>query len=107
MLKDAECKKGQLAQRPPILYVPVVDVVTPKEDSAVLKVKLPDDSHISVPIFSCGNNEEYIAHIVAILRIIEQKGTAQEVSRVRQGCCKTASGVEESPRSLGASSDVC
>jgi hypothetical protein len=74
MLKDAECEKGQLAQRPPIPYVPLVDVVTPKEDPAVLKVKLPDDSHISVPIFSHGNNEEYIAHIVAVLRIIEQKG---------------------------------
>ncbi len=52
----------------------MVDVVTPKEDPAVLKVKLPNDSHISVPIFSRGNNEEYIAHIVAVLRIIEQKG---------------------------------
>ncbi len=71
MLKDAECEKGQLAQRPPIPYVPVVDLVTPKEDPAVFKVKLPDDSHISVPIFSRGNNEEYIAHIVAVLRIIE------------------------------------
>ncbi len=74
MLKDAECEKGQLAQRPPISYVTVVDLVTPKEDPAVLKVKLPDDSHISVPIFSRGNNEEYIPHIVAVLRIIEQKG---------------------------------
>jgi hypothetical protein len=74
MLKDAECEKGQISQRPPIPYVPVVDVVTPKEDPAVLKVKLPDDSHISVPIFSRGNNEEYIAHIVAVLRIVKQKG---------------------------------
>ncbi len=74
MLKDAECKKGQLAQRPPIPYGPVVDVVTPKEDPAMLKVKLPNDSHISIPIFSRGTNEEYIAHIVAVLRIIEQKG---------------------------------
>ncbi len=52
----------------------MVDVITPKEDLAVLKVKLPNDSHISIPIFSYGNNEEYIAHIVAVLRIIEQKG---------------------------------
>ncbi len=74
MLKDAEYEKGQLAQRPLIPYVPVVDLVTPKEDPAVLKVKLPDNSHISVPIFSHGNNEEYIAHIVAVLRIIKQKG---------------------------------
>ncbi len=73
MLKDAECEKGQLSQRPPIPYVPVVDVITPKEDPTVLKVKLPDDSHISIPIFSRENNEEYIAHIVAVLRIIDQK----------------------------------
>jgi hypothetical protein len=73
MLKDAECKKGQLSQQPPLPYVPVVDVVTPKEDPAVLKVKLPDDSHISMPIFSHGNNEEYIAHIVAVLQIMDQK----------------------------------
>ncbi len=39
MLKDVECEKGQLSQRPPIPYVPVVDLVTPKEDPAVLKVK--------------------------------------------------------------------
>jgi hypothetical protein len=74
MLKDAECKKGQLSQRPPIPYVPVVDVVTPKEEPQVLKVKLPDTSHISVSIYSRGNNEEYLMHIVAVLQIIEQKG---------------------------------
>jgi hypothetical protein len=74
MLKDTECKKGQLSQRPPIPYVPVVDVVTPKEEPTVLKVKLPNDSHISVPIFSRGNNKEYIAHIIAVLRIMDQKG---------------------------------
>ncbi len=74
MLKDAECKKGQLSQWPPIPYVPVVDVVTPKEEPQVSKVNLPEDSHISVPIFSHGNNEEYIAHIVAVLRIMDQKG---------------------------------
>jgi hypothetical protein len=50
MLKDAECKKGQLSQRLPIPYVPVVDIVMPKEEPQVLKVKLPDASHISVPI---------------------------------------------------------
>jgi hypothetical protein len=46
----------------------------PKEEPQVLKVKLPDESHISAPIFSRGNKEEYLVHIVAVLRIIEQKG---------------------------------
>ncbi len=73
-LKDTECKKGQLSHRPPIPYVPVVDIVTPKEEPQLYKIKLPDASHLSIPIYSRGNNEEYIAHVVAVLCIIEQKG---------------------------------
>ncbi len=73
-LKDAECKKGQLSHRPPILYVPVVDVVMPKEEPQLYKVKLPDASHLSIPIYSRGNNKEYLAHVVAVLHIIKQKG---------------------------------
>jgi hypothetical protein len=75
-LKDAECEKGQLSHRPPIpyVYVPVVDIVTPKEEPQLFKVKLPDASHLSIPIYSRGNNEEYLAHIVAVLCIIKQKG---------------------------------
>ncbi len=73
-LKDAECKKGQLSHWLPIPYVPMVDIVTPKEDPQVSKIKLPDTSHLSMPIYSHGNNEEYLAHIFAVLRVIEQKG---------------------------------
>jgi hypothetical protein len=72
--KDAECKKGQLSHRPPIPYVPVIDLVTPKEEPQLYKVKLPDTSHLSIPIYSRGNNKEYLVHVVAVLRIIEQKG---------------------------------
>ncbi len=91
MLKDAECKKGQLSQQPPIPYVPVVDIVTPKEEPTVLKVKLPDASHISIPIFSHGNNKEYLAHVVAVLRIMEQKGLPKK-------CRVLAKAVEIVPR---------
>jgi hypothetical protein len=73
-LKDAECKKGQLSHRPPILYVPVIDVVMPKEEPQFFKVKLLNASHLSIPIYSRGNNEEYLVHIVAVLCIIKQKG---------------------------------
>ncbi len=73
-LKDAECKKGQLSHWPPIPYVAVVDIVTPKEEPQIFKIKLPDASHLSMPIYSRGNNKEYLAHIVAVLQVIEQKG---------------------------------
>jgi hypothetical protein len=73
-LKDAECKKGQLSYWLPIMYVPVVDIVMPKEESQLFKVKLPDTSHLNMPTYSHGNNEEYLAHIGAVLCIIDQKG---------------------------------
>ncbi len=73
-LKDPECKKGQLSHQPPILYVPVVDIVTPKEEPQVFKIKLPDASHLSMPIYPRGNNKEYLVHIVVVLQVIEQKG---------------------------------
>jgi hypothetical protein len=73
-LKDAECRKRQLSHRPPIPYIPVVDIVTPKEEPQVFKIKLPDASHLSMLIYSHGNNEEYLAHIVPVLQVIEQKG---------------------------------
>jgi hypothetical protein len=66
-LKDTECKKGQLSHWPPIPYVPVLDIVTPKEKPQVFKIKLPDLSHLSMPFYFRGNNEEYLAHIVAVL----------------------------------------
>ncbi len=81
-LKDAECEKGQLSHRLPILYVLVVDIITPKEDPQVFKIKLPDVSHLSMPIYSCGNNEEYLAHIVAVLQVIGQKGLPKKSNAV-------------------------
>jgi hypothetical protein len=52
-LKDVACKKGQLSPRLPIPQVPVVDVVMPKEEPQLFKVKLPD-VHTSVSLFTHG-----------------------------------------------------
>jgi hypothetical protein len=90
----------------------VVDVVTPKEDPAVLKVKLPNDSHTSVPIFSHGNNKEYIAHIVAVLRIIKQKGLQKKCCMYtkavakRQAASKNLQEASESQDTILTSVDV-
>jgi hypothetical protein len=32
-----------------------------------------------MPTYSSGNNEEYLAHTIAVLQLVEQKGTAAEV----------------------------
>jgi hypothetical protein len=61
-LKDAECEKGQLSNRPPIPYVPVVDVDTPKEEPQLYKVKLPNASHLSIPILLSGGTTRNTLH---------------------------------------------
>jgi hypothetical protein len=111
-LKDAECKKGQLSHRPPIPNIPVVDIVTPKEDPQVFKIKVPNASHLSMPIYSRGNNEEYLAHIVAVLRVVEQKGLpkkcqvlAKAVAR-RSKALKNLQEATESQDTVSMSVDV-
>jgi hypothetical protein len=84
-LKNAECKKGQLSNRPPIPYVPEMDIATPKEDPQVYKVKLPDKAHINLHIYSHGNNKDYLMHIGAVLHIIKQRGLD---SRCRKLVCE-------------------
>jgi hypothetical protein len=32
-----------------------------------------------MPTYGSGNNEEYLVHVIAVLRLIEQKRTAAEV----------------------------
>jgi hypothetical protein len=72
-LKDSKCKKGQLSNWPPILYVPPTDLVTTMEAPENLKIKLPNGTVFNMSIFSRGNTEEYLEHIVAGLPLINQK----------------------------------
>jgi hypothetical protein len=54
-----------------------MDLVTSKEQSQVLKVKLPEDTCPNMPIYSCGNTEEYLAHIVSVLLSSSRRGWTQ------------------------------
>jgi hypothetical protein len=53
-LKDLEREKGQLSSRTPILYVPLMDLVTTKESAESLKIKLLDGTVFNMSIFSQG-----------------------------------------------------
>jgi hypothetical protein len=103
-LKDAKCKKRQLSNRPPIPYVPVVDIVTPKEEPQILKVKLPDESHLNIPIYSHGNNKEYIAHIVAVLRIIDQKGLPKKCRILAKAVVRRSGALKNLQEAAGSQS---
>jgi hypothetical protein len=83
-LKNSESKKGQLSNRLPILYIAEMDIITPKEKHQVLKAKLPDKSHLQMPIYSRGNTKEYLTHIDAVFCFIKQKGLEARCRKLRK-----------------------
>jgi hypothetical protein len=77
-LKNAEFKKGTPPVRPPIPYVPPTDLHK-KRETEQIKVKLPDGTKFQMPTYGFGNNKEYLVHVISVLQLVEQKGTAAEV----------------------------
>ncbi len=44
-----------------------------------IKVKLPNGTKFQMPTYGTGNNKEYLVHVIAILHLVKQKGTAANV----------------------------
>jgi hypothetical protein len=105
-LKNAKCKKGQLSKWPSIPYVPEDDIIMPKEEPQVFKVKLTDESHLSMPIYSCGNNKEYLAHIVAVLQIINQKGLPKKCRMLAKAVVKRYEALKNLQEAAGSQDTV-
>jgi hypothetical protein len=68
-LKNVDCKKGMLPVRPPIPYVPPTNLHK-KRETEQIKVKLPNGTKFQMPTYGSGNNEEYLVHVIAVLRLV-------------------------------------
>jgi hypothetical protein len=77
-LKNAKCENGTPPVRPPIPHVPPTDLHE-KRETEQIKVELPNGTKFQMPTYGSGNNKEYLVHVIAVLQLIEQKGTATEV----------------------------
>jgi hypothetical protein len=77
-LKNTKCKKGTPPVRPPIPYVPPTDLHE-KQETEQIKVELPNKTKFKMLTNGSGNNKEYFVHVIAILQLVEQKGTAAKV----------------------------
>jgi hypothetical protein len=77
-LKNTECEKGTPPVRPPIPYVPPSDLHE-KRETEQIKIKLPNGTKFQMPTYGTGNNKEYLIHIITVLCLVKQKGTAAKV----------------------------
>ncbi len=55
---------------------------------------MADASHLSMPIYSRGNNEEYLAHIVAVLQVTEQKGLPKKCQVLAKAVARRSKGLK-------------
>jgi hypothetical protein len=84
------------------VYVPVVDIIMPKEETQLFKVKFPDASHLSMPIYSRGNNKDYLAHIIAVLPIIKQKGLPKKCRMLAKAVARQSEALKNLQEALGS-----
>jgi hypothetical protein len=71
-LKNAECEKGTPPVRSPIPNVPPTDLLK-KRETEQIKVELPDGTKFKMTTYGSGNNEEYLVHIIAVLRLVSSR----------------------------------
>jgi len=94
-LKDSKCEKGHLGNRPPVPYVPPTDLLQTSEKVETLKIKLADGTIFSMRIFAKGSPEDYLKHMIPVLRLINQKG-------LRVQCTKHTKEMKDTAAVLGA-----
>ncbi len=86
----------------PIPYVPTTDLLATKESSKNLKNKPPNGTIFTLTILSQENNEEYLAHIIAVLCLISnQKGLNVLCRKVVKMLEKQAMTLGELEKSIG------
>jgi hypothetical protein len=79
-LKDSECKRGVITTQPPIPYVAAVDPYK-KAEKTKIKTRLPDGTNYQMVPFCSGTNKEYVNHLIAMIRLVEQKDLENFVER--------------------------
>ena len=77
-LKNSECERGVITTRPPIPYVAEVDPYE-KPEKTEIKTKLVDGTDHRMAPFRSGTNEDYLCHIIALIRLVEQLGLEKSV----------------------------
>ncbi len=95
-LKDLECKRGQLSNLPPIPYDRDHQGIPRKP-----KIKLPDGTIFNMSIFSQGITEEYLAHVVTVLCLINQKGLNVECRKLAKAVGRLAGTLENLQKLTG------
>ncbi len=73
-LSNAECKKGQVTQRPPIPYAVSKNGLLMSTSRETIKIKTPKGESKQTLLGNGVHREEYVKHPISITRFMEKKG---------------------------------
>jgi hypothetical protein len=78
-IKDRECKRFALQERPPVPYVPekdpVQEMVSALKSHQSLKTTIGENAELRIPIWHTGTREAFLMHVSTVLDTIEKRGT--------------------------------
>jgi hypothetical protein len=78
-IKDRECKRFALQERPPVPYVPdkdpIQETVSLLKSDQSLKTTIGEDAEHRLPIWHCGTCEAFLMHVSSALDAIKKRGT--------------------------------
>jgi hypothetical protein len=78
-IKDRECKRFALRERPPVPYMPekdpVQETVSLLKSDQSLKITIGADVELRLPIWHCGTREAFLMHVSSALNATEKRGT--------------------------------
>ena len=73
-LSSAGCEKGQVTQRPPILYSVSKNGLLVSTSRETIKVKMPKGESKQTLLDDGADGEEYLKHLMSFFRFMEKKG---------------------------------
>jgi hypothetical protein len=81
-LNNADCKKGHVSQRPPILYATSKDEALIKASRETIKMKTPEGEVKVAVLEDSPGAEEYLQHISSFVRMLERKKVTNDLLKL-------------------------
>jgi hypothetical protein len=87
-IKDRECERYALQERPPVPYVPekdlVQEMVSALKSEQSLKTTIGVDAELRLPIWHCGMHEAFLMHVSSALNAIEKRATIKDYKKAHK-----------------------
>jgi hypothetical protein len=103
-IKDRECARFALRERPPVSYVPekdpVQETVSLLKSDQSLKTKIGIDAELRLPIWHCRTREAFLMHVSSALNAIKKQGTFKAYKEVHKAYVEQKEVVKQAKAAL-------